>query len=385
MKVLHIHNLHRGRGGSDDVTRALIALCRNNGYIVEEMVRDSRDLRAGLRGRLSAFVTGLYARGAVRELRARLQAFRPDIVHVHELYPMISPWVLPVAKAAGVPVVASVNDYRLTCPVASHFAGGRLCTDCLGGREYRCVVRNCRGDRAESLAYAVRNASARRFGLFRDNVDCYFALSEFLARWLSQHAQIDPSRIAIVPPVVELPAVDGCPAADGGSYAAYSGRLVPEKGVLTLIEAAKVAGVPLRIGTGVGMRSQLRVDESIVVYNRDEQAMGRFYRGARFLVVPSEWNEPFGRVVIEAMSHGRAVIASNAGALAENIVDQVTGLHFAPGDVADLARKMRALWHDPALCNRLGAAARVHAAEGYGSASVFRKINARYEALLQRS
>jgi len=380
MKVLHIHNLHRGRGGSDDVTRAAIDLCRGHGYEIEEMVRDSRDLPDDWRGRWSAFANGIYSRAAVRELRTRLRAFRPDIVHVHELYPMISPWVLPVAKAAGVPVVASVNDYRLTCPTAAHFAHGSICTECLGGREYRCFARNCRDDRAESLAYALRNAVARRFGLFRDNVDCYFVLSEFLGEWLVEHAGVDRSRIAIVPPVVPIPPDHG--AAEEGRYVAYSGRLVPEKGVLTLIEAARLADVPLRLGTDAGMRAQVRVDEGLVVYNRDEREMGRFYQGARFLVVPSEWNEPFGRVVIEAMSHGRAVIASNVGGLGGNIVDHVTGLHFTAGDSADLARKMRLLWYDPALCNRLGAAAKAHVAAGHSSASVFNRMHARYAALL---
>ena len=163
MRVLHAYNLHRGGGGADNATRATIRVLRQAGVEVETFERDSRSIGEGIGGKISAFVDGMYARQAVRAFSARLDAFAPDIVHVHELYPLISPWILPECTRRGIPVVMSVYDFRLTCPTHNHYHAGQVCTSCLGGRELQCVRQNCRGSRAESLAFAARNMVARWF------------------------------------------------------------------------------------------------------------------------------------------------------------------------------------------------------------------------------
>ena len=105
MRVLHAYNAHRGFGGSDRNTEATIDLLRERGVQVEVFKRDSRDLPQNLAGRVRAFADGLYAAGAVREFEAVLRERPPDVVHVHELYPLISPWILPACTRAGIPVV----------------------------------------------------------------------------------------------------------------------------------------------------------------------------------------------------------------------------------------------------------------------------------------
>ena len=360
-RVLHAYNLHRGGGGADNATHATIAVLRDAGIEVDEFVRDSSSLGDGLGAKLRAFADGLYARDAIRAFIAQLNAKRPELVHVHELYPLISPWVLPECSRRGIPVVMSVYDYRLTCPTHNHYFDGQVCQRCTTEGEWACVRQNCRGSRAESLAFALRNTVARRARLFTDHVSCFVTPTRFTADWLVRQAGVAADAGRGVPCMIELPAapVDD-PAA--GRYIAFAGRFVPEKGADIAIAAARRAGVPLWLA---GDRHQslegLASDDAVrYLVTHDRAELAAFYRGARAFVMPSIWFESFGIVVGEAMSHGIPVLASRIGALAETTLDEQTGLLFEPGDVDGLARAMRRLWDDAELVRQLGRGGRAH-------------------------
>jgi glycosyltransferase involved in cell wall biosynthesis len=357
MKVLHVYNRHRGGGGSDNACEATIALSREHGLEVETFSRDSRELPAGMRGKLKAFTDGIYAREAVRDFGRVLGAYRPDVVHAHELFPLISPWVLPVAARAGIPVVLTCYDFRLTCPVATHFTKGAVCLKCAGGGEHWAVLKNCRGNYAESLAYALRNAVARRFRLVTKHVGQFVVLTEFSKRWLMDDVGIGAERIAVIPCVIPVPDPPGDAAA--GAYVAYAGRFVTEKGVDLLIEAARRTGIPVKLAGNAPTHPAIRPGDPVeCVRTESREALLDFYRGARVLVVPSVWYETFGIVAAEAMSLGIPVLASRIGALQDTVEEGVSGLLFEPGNVADLASKLTHLWKDPQLCGALGAAGR---------------------------
>lgn len=357
MRVLHACNFHRGGGGADNATRATVEVLRRAGLEIETFERDSRDIPESFAGRFGAFASGLYARKTVRAFAARLDAFKPDLVHVHELYPLISPWVLPECSRRSIPVVMSVYDYRLTCPTHNHFRDGRVCTDCIGGREYRCMLNDCRASRTESVAFATRNMLARSLGLFANHVAVYVTPTRFTAEWLQSHCAIPAARTAVVPCVIDLPpdAVD--PA--GGGYIGFAGRFVEEKGVSVALEAARVAGLPIHLaGDAPSYREHVSCARVRFIRTANRDELAQFYRNARCFVMPSIWFETFGIVVAEAMSHGVPVLASRIGALAETTRDGVSGLLFEPGDVQDLADKMKLLWTDDDLCRRLGRGAR---------------------------
>ncbi len=382
-RVVHAYNLHRGGGGADNATHATIDVLRNAGVDVVEFARDSAALDDGLGAKVRAFASGLYARDAVHEFAALLDRCRPDLVHVHELYPLISPWVLRECTRRGIPAVMSVYDYRLTCPTHNHYHAGHVCTRCIGEGEWACVSQNCRGSRAESVAFALRNAVARRGRLFADHVSCYVTPTRFTADWLVRWAGVDAAAVRVLPCTIDLPdaPVDD-PAA--GRYIAFAGRFVPEKGSDVAIAAARLAGVPLWLA---GDRHQSIADRGsddairyIVTHDRDELAA--FYRGARAFVMPSIWFETFGIVVGEAMAHGIPVLASRIGALAETTVDGVTGLLFDAGDVASLAAAMRRLWDDDELTRRLGRGGRAHIEQQSSRAAHARTLLAIYDDVL---
>jgi glycosyltransferase involved in cell wall biosynthesis len=358
MRVLHAYNNHRGFGGSDRATEATIGVLRERGVHVEEFKRDSREIPQNLAGKIQAFAHGIYAPGAVREFAAVLRERPPDVVHVHELYPLISPWILPACTRAGIPVVMSCSDFRLSCPIATHYTRGEACYRCAGGREYWCVLRNCRAQVPESVAYALRNASARRFGLFDRNVSRFVVASEYQRDVLAAKAGIDPGRVTVNYCAISLPPE---PVSDPslGAYVGFAGRFADEKGVEVMVEACRRVGVPMSFaGSAPDHPAVGPGDDATFVMTGSAEELARFYRGARILVVPSLWAETFGIVAAEAMSHGIPVVASRIGALEGTVRDGETGLLAQAGDAADLAEKIARIWNDAALARRLGANAR---------------------------
>ena len=374
MRVLHAYNTHRGFGGSDTTTAATIEVLRRRGVEVDEFVRDSRTLPANLAGRLTAFVGGLYSAGAVREFERVLAERRPEVVHVHELYPLISPWILPACTRAGVPVVMTCNDYRLSCPIATHYTAGEACYRCAGGREYWCVLRNCRASLPESAAYALRNASARAFGLFDRHVHRFVAISDYQRDFFTGTLGIAPHRVVLNYCAISLPPHPVEDPSRGG-YVGYAGRFAKEKGVETMIEACRIAGLPMRFAGDAPEHPAIRPgDDAGFVMTRSPAELADFYRGARVVVVPSTWSEAFGIVPAEAMSHGIPVVASRLGALQGTVRDGETGLLARPGDAADFAAKIASIWNDADLARRLGRGARAHVEARFSHDAHFERL-----------
>lgn len=385
MRILHAYNRHRGGGGANNATQATIDLSREHGLDVEVFSRSANDLPPGMGGRLRAGLGVLWGHESVRQFVERLDSFRPDIVHVHEIYPLISPWILPRCTERNIPVVMSCVDYRLTCPVVTHFRAkdGAPCTRCLGGREYQAVVGNCRGSLPESLLAAWNGSRVRSRGLFHNHVTRYIAPSRFARDWFVQHAGIDPAHIVAVSPAVHIPATPCDPSA--GKYVAFAGRFAAEKGLDVFAAAARACDVPFRMARSVGSLVTIDVPQGPeVVVTRGAAELEAFYRSARMVVVPSLWYETFGLVGAEAMSYGIPVVGSRLGAICELVDHGVNGLLFRTGDADDLAKQVMRLWSDTNLCHSMGLAARHKAAETWtparhleGVLQVYREVTGR--------
>ena len=276
-------------------------------------------------------VTGIYSPRAAREMQEAIARFKPDVVHSHNLYPL-SPSVLDACHAENVPVVMTVHNYRLACPIGVHFVRGANCERCRGNREYHCFLNNCRGSRQESLAYAARGWAATRLGWFKRNVTRYAASSQYLKDYLIDEG-FPADRIDVVHNMIAIP--DTQSDAGAGSYVAFCGRLSEEKGIPTLIEPARrLPDVSVRIaGTGELLDALKRAAPPNVAFIGMiyKPTLVAFYRGARCVVVPSVCYETFGLVAAEEMSQGIPPIVSRIGGLQTLIVDGGSGLHFAPG------------------------------------------------------
>ncbi|WP_416464980.1 glycosyltransferase family 4 protein [Sphingomonas sp. VDB2] len=381
MKILHVFNRHRGGGGADNAWDATIALSRRRGLDIAIFERDSRDLSTGMAGRISAFANGLYAPGALRAFAARLEQDRPDIVHTHELYPLLTPWLFEHCTRAGIPIVHSCYDFRITCPIATHHDGAAVCTRCADHGAHHALLRNCRENLPESAAFALRHAVAGWRDFYRRHVSRFIVLTDFSRDWLHAQAGIPLDRIGVNE--CTIPASPDPVDPGQGGYFAFAGRFVPEKGLDVLIAASRITGLPIHIAGPYGSDPAPLVAQGLpVTITSSPQSLAAVYRGARALVVPSLWFETFAIVAAEAMAHGVPVIASRIGALNDTVREERTGLHFVPGDAADLARQMRRLWDDPALCRNLGATAHADVRTRFNEDIHFQRLMDAYEQVL---
>jgi glycosyltransferase involved in cell wall biosynthesis len=359
LRLLQIYNQYRSLfNGEETVVFRTAQLIERHGGQARLWMRSSRDMKPGLTGKVKAFISGIYNSQTAREATQLIKEYQPEVVHVHNLYPLFSPSVLLACRRANVPVVMTLHNQQLTCPRADHLRRGQICDRCLDGSVLNCVLRNCRENLAESIGYAARSAVARHWRLFRDNVTVFIALTDF-ARQRLVRAGFDAERIVVLPnmaPAIHEPIVPST-----GTYVAFAGRLSAEKGLSVLIAAAERAEhMPVKIAGGGPLFSELcqhKPSNAELLGQLSQQDLPAFYRGARFLVLPSVNYEMCPLVISEAMSHGLPVVASRIGGIPELVDHGRTGLLFQPGDVDDLQAQMQRLWHDARLCRDLGRAA----------------------------
>lgn len=181
MIVLVVHNSYAKPSGEETAVANTVQLLSSSGHRVVVYGKSSQEISLMHLGRMWAFFSGIYSFKARREFAGLLRRARPDIVHIHNLFPLISPSILPVCRQMGIPVVMSVHNYRLVCPDGLFMSkrARRPCERCLGGREYWCLLMNCEANWCKSIGYAIRNYVARSRKLFLDNVSMYACLTAF--------------------------------------------------------------------------------------------------------------------------------------------------------------------------------------------------------------
>lgn len=352
-KVGVVYNLHRFGGGSDAVAKDTVALLDRSGEAeVVSYVEDSAELK-GVIGALKAFVSPFIPL-SIKLFYAFLDKEQPDIIHAHEVYPLISPWVLRACKRRGIPVVLTCHDYRLSCPIATHFRAGKLCFDCMEQSEFACIRHNCSGSGFKSLSYALRNWFSKRLGLFSKNVDLYLTPSEKTRQLLCEYVGLNPDLVRSVgnpvPFVDEESDDDWVP----GDYIAYAGRYSPEKGFQFLVDACAELKLKLKVAgdfSGYLEKVPAPVGEISFLGALERKQMADFYRDARMTVVPSTWHETFGLVVAESLSRKTPVVVSDMGALAE--VAGPGGRTFPAGNIEVLKLVIKDLWDRTDECKGL--------------------------------
>ncbi len=378
MKVWLAHNYYRQSGGEDVVVANEQALLSAYGHKVQ-LVKDSNDRITGPWAAVKAAWQAPYSREARAGMAALIAERAPDVVHVHNFFPLMTPSIYDACRDAGVPVVQTLHNYRTICAGALLMRGGRPCEDCIGGSPWLGALHGCyRNSRPASLAVARLIATHRRRRTWHTKVDRFVALTEFSkSRFVK--AGFPGERIAVKPNFVE----DRAQEAGMREGALFVGRLSPEKGVRTLLLAWDGIDVPLRIA-GDGPLLDATCGPNIVVLGRTApEAVATEMARAAFLVMPSESYETFGLVIVEAFCQGLPVIASRLGSMAEIVEDGVTGLHFTPGDAADLAAKVRWAADHPEDMRRMGANARRVYEEKYTPEENYKQLIAIYEQAIE--
>jgi glycosyltransferase involved in cell wall biosynthesis len=344
MKVLSVHNSYQLPGGEDLVFAQEADLLRARGHEVV-VYKASNDQVKGMNALVLLGKT-IWNREIYDELRALMQREKPDIMHVHNTFPVISPAAYYAAEAEGVPVVQTLHNYRLLCPSATLFRDGHACEDCVGKEiPWPGVLHSCyRSSRMATAAGAAMLATHNFKKTWSKAVTAYIALTEF-ARDKFIQAGYPGEKILVKPNYLQA---DPGLGEGKGSYALFVGRLSPEKGISTLLEAWRQIGseLPLQIA-GDGplapeVESATAEMEGVtwLKWLPRSEILQRM-KDASVLILPSTWYEGFPMILAEAYAVGLPVIASDLGSMSSIVTHQRTGLHFEGGNAGKLAEAVR--------------------------------------------
>jgi glycosyltransferase involved in cell wall biosynthesis len=378
MKIAMIHNEYAAFSGEEAMFYRIAELLQSRGHEVVQFVRSSQDIGHSLVNKASAFFSGIYSADSRRQIRIFLKQHRPDIVHIQNLYPLISPSILPVITKMGIPLVMRCANYRLVCPNGLLLRNGRVCHRCLGGREWQCLLTNCQQNLGKSAGYAIRNYIARKQGWFDKHVNVFYTQTCFQKTILVQNG-FDADKIEVIPNMTSLEGSDFNP----GKYVGYLGRISAEKGVDTFLDAARqLRHIPFKLAGAIGIESfhtqKLPDNVEYVGFLRKDQKI-EFLKNAAIIVVPSICYEGFPGTLLDAMSYSTPVICSAIGGLPEIVQDCKTGRLFEPANTLDLSKKIEHLWNDDILQKKLGQQGCCFAREQFSEDRYYDRLMAAYE------
>lgn len=384
MRILMVHNKYAVLSGEEIMVDRIINLLRHNNHEVQTFFKDSAEIGDGFLKKANSFINGIYSFSARREILKVLDQFRPDCVQIQNLFPLISPSILSLIKSRGIPIVMRCSNFRLICPNGLFLSKEQLCEKCHGGHEYWCVFKNCENNIFKSVGYALRNYVARKLKLYTENISLYIAQTEFQKRYLINENV--PSKCIVVIPNMSS---DTNISVNNnlGDYIGYVGRISPEKGIDTLINAAiECNHISFKLAGNYGRMPHLskhKPENLDLVGHVALSALHNFYNNSRIIVLPSICYEGFPGVLIEAMIHGKPIICSRIGGLSEIVDDGITGLLFEPGNINDLVNKIKYLWAHPDACSKIGQNGREKALHEYSEDKYYERLMTIYKRAIK--
>jgi glycosyltransferase involved in cell wall biosynthesis len=325
----------------------------------------------------------LYSRSAETGIEAVLSDFRPDMVHLHNIYHQLSPSVLRPLARHGIPNVMTLHDYKLACPTYQFLDHGQICEACLGGHFFHAATRRCKDGSASASLLAAVESYAHGITRAYSPVRLFIAPSRFLAGKMKE-ANVFPDRMRVLNHFIDSAGIAA--KAGAGKGFVFAGRLSAEKGVDVLIEAAgRLPAVTVDIlGDGPTRPELERLAEQkapgrIHFHGRvDKQAVHKAMQAALAVVVPSRWYENQPMTILEAFACGVPVIGTSLGGIPELVSDGVNGYTVAPNDPAALAARMDEFASRPEDSIRFGRAAQHLVATSFGPAVHLRGVQEIY-------
>lgn len=390
MRVLHVDKFLHRRGGAEAYLLDVADLQRARGDEVALFGMDHPDNPAlpyarhfppyaefdpppsDVRDQAVLAARMVWSTAAARGMRAVIADFRPDVVHLHNIYHQLSPSVVAAARRAGVPVVMTVHDYKLACPTYRFLDQGRICTACIHGGLRQAVRRRCHHGRLPASALAATELGLHRLFRAYAAIRAFACPSAFLLARLTD-AGVFPDRLVHLP---NLTPTDVPRRTGSGTGIVYAGRLSPEKGVEVLVRATAMlpdalpgmrpaAGPVLHIAGDGPDRADLERLAARVAPGRvrfhgrlDPPALRDLVASARVAALPARWLENQPLAVLEAFAAGVPVVGSRLGGIPELVVDGETGTLVPHEDPAALAEALAGYLTDPDRAVREGAAAR---------------------------
>lgn len=341
MRVLIVHNSYQIPGGEDSVVDDEIQLLRHGG-IECRLFSVTNDAIVSLPAKLKAGINVVYNFDARNSVRRAIREFRPQVVHVHNFFPLLSPSIFDACRDEATPSVMTLHNFRLLCPAALLHPDEKLRERSLHRACWWTVrERAYRNSMPATLALAAMVEFHKRRGTWQSKVDRFVALSPW-AKAKFVEGGLPAERIVVKPNAVARPLM---PASARRNGALFVGRLDDQKGIKSLVQAWKEVNYPLRvIGDGPltnAVREATTACDITFLGRQPREVVQREMLTARLLVLPSQGHEMFPLTVVEAFAAGLPVLCSDLASLRSLVVPGVTGLTFPSHDPSALAATVR--------------------------------------------
>ena len=411
MKILMINSFHYMRGGGERCFFDLSDLLRQHGHEVIPFCMDhprnfpsdysdhfvsfidfpTELSKPGIGPKLRVVERVLYSREARRKVEALIAETQPDLVHIHGFIHETSTSILPALKAAGLPVVQTLHDYKIACPNTTFVSDDRICEACKGGRFYNMTRYRCkRGSLSASLLATAEMYFHEVFRLYEPNIDLFISPSQFLADKMAEHGVGKP--IIAIPNFINPDSFTA--VYEPQNHFVFAGRLVRVKGILTLLEAMRhiKSDAVLKIAGAGEQEAEMR--QFVETHNlTNVQFMGhlatdelaRLVQTALFTVAPSEWYENYSMTIIESLACGTPVIGAEIGGIPEQVRDGWNGHLFEPGNAVELAARMQNLLDHRELAVEMGRHGRSQVEALNGPETHYEQTMQVYERLLREN
>ncbi len=396
MRILNISQNYHIRGGSDTYYFLLEGLLKARGHeVVPFAARHPENLQTRWsahfplaadfeRPKAADIARFLYSWPARRSLDALLEREAIDVAHLHIYYGKLSSSILAPLARRGIPLVQTLHEYKLVCPVSTLSLHGRPCMRCSHGHFWNAVVQRCnRGSLPRSILSATEAALARRLGAVT-KIDRFICVSDFQRSRLETMG-IPGEKLVTVPNIIAHRAA--APADHEGRHVLYFGRLERVKGIFTLLDAvAPLPQVPVVIAGRGDAEAELRaaierrrLSNVRLVGFQSGEALERLIRDAICTVIPSVWYETFGLTILESFAQGRPVVGSAIGGIPEVIADGKDGFLVAPGDPLALRDRIALLASRPGLARTMGHAGWRKLSTDFSADTHYRQLLAIYD------
>lgn len=404
MRILLVHKFWKLTGGADVFVRETERVLREAGHTTLVVATgtpqpdDPDNLilmqapayeSGSIIQKLTQLPEAIYSRSKREKFRQIMRDFKPDVVHIFAINVHLSLSIIDAADAEGVPIVATFNDYKHICANYKLFSKNEICYDCKGGKFYNCALKSCaKNSGALSVASALEAYTHNALGLYK-KISHFTFSSDFLARttldfWSGQ----DISWSKLLNPF-DSTKFDS--SRDFEPYGLYFGRIIAEKGVDRIVDAAgDIDGFHIKIiGNGPDEEMLRRRAKERRLTNIEflgpmwGDALDAILAKASFVIVPSIWHENFPYVINQAFAFGRPVVGSKRGGITELVDDGERGVIFEPNDSGALAAAIMRLLADPAGLKAMGRNAKTYSDALFNDETSLKNLMHAYDRVLR--
>lgn len=386
MKILAIHNFHRkgSASGDDQVYKSETELLEKNGHtVIRYTVCNDQFDNTGVIGKIKMTLGMLWSFKNYAQVRKLCNEEKPDIVHVHTFFPLLSPSILYAAKRSKTKVVATLHDTRFICPCSTSLRNMKLCNECGDGRYFRMIKYKCfknSGIMSAIVAFIFKYHRVRKS--FYNKIDKYICLNDNQIRLLKEIG-FDEDKIVkkynFVPDNKDELEIINKPDIPQ-KYVVFYGRIGEEKGIRILMKIwDQITNIPLVVMGGgpleIEFKKWAKGKENVYFlgYTEHNKCLS-IVRNAEFVVFPSIWYEGCSMVEIETMSMGRGLVATDLGFTVEAVQNGYNGYKIPLNDIDGFVQKIRELWGNPKLCDKIGANARLEYEHKYTPESNYNQL-----------